>query len=236
MSRPGRAPYTAEPNVAEIAALLAEPTRAAILFALLDGRERPASELASRAGASPQAARAHLSKLVGGGLLAVTAAGRQRLFRLASPDVAHAIEALATIAKPPQVVALSQTTTIQRLRDARSCYDHLAGRLGIAVTDHFVERRALRLVGDAFELTRHGATLFRELGIDVERAPTVRRPFARACTDWTERRPHLAGLLGERVLNRYVAAGWLKRNASDRALRITPEGQRELERRLHIHC
>jgi DNA-binding transcriptional ArsR family regulator len=236
MSRPGRAPYTAEPNVAEIAALLAEPTRAAILFALLDGRERPASELASRAGASPQAASAHLSKLVGGGLLAVTAAGRQRLFRLASPDVAHAIEALATIAKPPQVVALSQTTTIQRLRDARSCYDHLAGRLGIAVTDHFVERRALRLVGDAFELTRHGATLFRELGIDVERAPTVRRPFARACTDWTERRPHLAGLLGARVLNRFVAAGWLKRNASDRALRITPEGQRELERRLHIHC
>jgi DNA-binding transcriptional ArsR family regulator len=236
MSRPGRAPYTAEPNVAEIAALLAEPTRAAILFALLDGRERPASELASRAGASPQAASAHLSKLVGGGLLAVTAAGRQRLFRLASPDVAHAIEALATIAKPPQVVALSQTTTIQRLRDARSCYDHLAGRLGIAVTDHFVERRALRLVGDAFELTRHGATLFRELGIDVERAPTVRRPFARACTDWTERRPHLAGLLGARVLNGFVAAGWLKRNASDRALRITPEGQRELERRLHIHC
>ncbi|MGD0051944.1 MAG: metalloregulator ArsR/SmtB family transcription factor [Vulcanimicrobiaceae bacterium] len=234
MNRRPRTSYTAEPDVAEVAALLAEPTRAAILFALLDGRERPASELASRAGASPQAASAHLAKLVGGGLLAVTAAGRQRLFRLASPDVAHAVEALATLAKPAQVVALSQTTTMQRLRAARSCYDHLAGRLGIAVTDHFLERRALRRVGDAFELTRHGATVFRELEIDVERAPTGRRPFARACTDWTERRPHLAGLLGARILHRFVAAGWLARNASDRALRITPEGQRELEQRFRI--
>jgi hypothetical protein len=205
-----------------------------MLFALLDGRELPASELASRAGASPQSASGHLGKLVAGGLLVATAVGRQRLFRLASPDVAHAIEALATIARPTPVVSLSQTTTMQRLREARSCYDHLAGRLGVAVTDHFVERGTITLSGRAFAITTRGERFFRSLGIDVDSARENRRSFARACIDWSERRPHLAGSLGASVLERFLAAGWIARNAQDRALRVTPEGRVEFERRFRI--
>ncbi|MDB5093865.1 MAG: transcriptional regulator [Candidatus Eremiobacteraeota bacterium] len=233
---PLRAPLrrAADPNVAEVAALIGDPARSAMLFSLLDGRELPASELAFRAGASPQSASTHLGKLVAGGLLVATAVGRQRLFRLASPDVAHAIEALATIARPTPVVALSQTTTMQRLREARSCYDHLAGRLGVAITDRFVERGAITLSGRAFAVTPRGERFFRTLGIDVDRARAERRTFARACIDWSERRPHLAGSLGASVLDRFVSAGWVARNAHDRALRITPEGRAEFERRFRI--
>jgi DNA-binding transcriptional ArsR family regulator len=232
-----RAPLrrAADPNVAEIGALIGDPARAAMLFALLDGRQLPASELAFRAGASPQSASAHLGKLVAGGLLVATAVGRQRLFRLASPDVAHAVEALATIARPTPIVALSQTTTMQRLREARSCYDHLAWRLGVAVTDHFVERGTMTLSGDAFAVTPRGERFFRTLEIDVARARADRRSFARACIDWSERRPHLAGSLGAAVLERFLSAGWVARNAHDRALRITPEGHTELARRFRIH-
>jgi len=232
-----RAPLrrAADPNVAEIAALIGDPARSAMLFALLDSRELlPASELAFRAGASPQSASAHLAKLVAGGLLTATAVGRQRLFRLASSDVGHAIEVLATIARPTPIVALSQTTTMQRLREARSCYDHLAGRLGVAVTDHFVERGTITMSDRAFALTARGERFFRTLGIDVDRARADRRSFARACVDWSERRPHLAGSLGASLLERFLSAGWVARNAQDRALRITPEGRIELERRFRI--
>jgi len=224
----------ADPNVAEIAALIGDPARSAMLFALLDSRELPASELAYRAGTSPQSASAHLGKLVAGGLLVATSVGRQRLFRLASPDVAHAIEALATIARPTPIVALSQTTTMQRLREARSCYDHLAGRLGVAVTDHFVEQGTITLSGRAFAVTSRGDRFFRTLGIDVDRAREHRRSFARACIDWSEHRPHLAGSLGASVLERFLSDGWVARNAQDRALRITPEGRAEFERRFRI--
>ena len=213
-----------DPDVAAIAALIGDPGRAAILHALLDGGELPASELAARAGVTPQSATAHLKKLVAGGLLETHAAGRHRFFRLHSPDVGHAMEALAVIAKPARVVALAQSTTLQRLRTARSCYDHLAGRLGVALTDRFVERGALLLERDAFELTRSGERLMREIGVDVATARESRRSFARACTDWTERRPHLAGSLGAAVLAHFLAHGWVKRSPTDRALTITERG------------
>jgi len=230
---PGR--HAADPNVAEIAALIGDPARAAILLALLDGRELPASELAFRAGASAQAASAQLAKLAAGGLLVGRRAGRHRFFRLASADVAHALEGLAAVARPRPIVALSQTTTLQRLREARSCYDHLAGRLGVAVTDHLVERRAIRPAGQDFTLTRRGETFLRDVGVAVERAREGRRAFARSCMDWTERRPHLAGSLGAEVLERFLTAGWLTRNRHDRALRITAEGRAELTRCFRIH-
>ncbi len=234
MTPTARRRYTADPNVAEIAALIGDPARSAMLFALLDGRELPASELAFRAGTSPQSASAHLGKLVAGGLLNASAAGRQRLFRLASPDIGHAIEALATIARPTPTVALSQENALGRLRQARSCYDHLAGRLGVALTDHFIEHGTIQLSERAFEITQRGETFFRGFGIDVNRARATRRSFARACIDWTERRPHLAGSLGASVLQRFLTAGWLARNAKDRALRVTPIGRNEFERRFRI--
>jgi DNA-binding transcriptional ArsR family regulator len=223
-----------EPNVAEVAALIGDPGRAAMLLALLDGRELPASELALRGGLTPQAATAHLKKLVAAGLLAARSSGRHRFFRLASADVGHAIETLAAIARPATVVALDQSTTLARLRVARSCYDHLAGRLGVAVTDHFVSCGAIERADDAFALTGRGENVFRELGVDVAAARDQRRSFARACIDWTERRAHLAGSLGAGVLQAFLERKWVLRNASDRALKITPDGHRALKQTFKV--
>jgi DNA-binding transcriptional ArsR family regulator len=226
--------YAVDPNVAEVAALIGDAARAVILLALIDGRELPASELAFRAGASPSSASAHLAKLVDGGLLKVTAAGRQRLFRLASPEVGHALETLAAIARPARIVALNQNFAMERLRAARSCYDHLAGRLGVAVTDALLARDALARTGSAYEVTQRGKKLFGRLGIDLTEARQVRRNFARPCLDWTERRPHLAGSLGAALMQHFLSAGWVARSPRDRALRVTPKGCAELERHFRI--
>ncbi len=225
---------SADPNIAEVAALIGDPGRAAMLLALLDGRDLAASELASVAGMTPQAATAHFKKLVAAGLLIGRSAGRHRFFRIASPEVGHAIEALATIARPARIVALAQSTTFERLREARSCYDHLAGKLGVAVTERLIERKAIAPAGCNFTLTPQGHNIFSDLGIEVESVKGERRRFARACMDWTERRPHLAGSLGASVLQLLVRKRWVIRNANDRALRVTPEGVREFRRRLGI--
>ena len=214
--------------------MIGDPGRAAMLLALLDGRDLAASELASVAGMTPQAATAHFKKLVAAGLLVGRSAGRHRFFRLASPEVGHAIETLATIARPARIVALTQSTAFERLREARSCYDHLAGRLGVALTDRLIERKAIALADRDFTLTPHGRDLFAELGIELEDLHGERRRFARACMDWTERRPHLAGSLGASVLHLLVRKRWVTRNANDRALRVTPDGARELRRRFGV--
>lgn len=205
-----------------------------MLLALLDGRDLAASELATLAGMTPQAATAHFKKLVAAGLLVGRSAGRHRFFRIASPEVGHAIETLATIARPARIVALGQSTALERLRTARSCYDHLAGKLGVAVTDRLIERRAIALNGRDFTLTAHGRDVFADLGINVDDVQSERRRFARACMDWTERRPHLAGSLGASVLSLLVRKRWVTRNTHDRALRITPDGERELRSTLGV--
>lgn len=220
--------HPADPDVAATAALIGDHNRAAILFALLDGLELPASELAFRAGTSPTAASAHLAKLVAGGLLRVRIFGRQRLFRLASADVAHAMESLSVIARPQAIVALSQSTAVARIREARSCYDHLAGKFGVAFTDALLKRKAVRLADKEFIVTRSGEALFEALDIDVEAARSKRRNFARACVDWTERRPHLAGSLGASILERFLASGWVARHTQDRSLIVTPKGRSEI--------
>ncbi len=225
---------SADPNIAEVAALIGDPGRAAMLLALLDGRDLAASELASVAAMTPQAATAHFKKLVAAGLLVGRSAGRHRFFRIASPEVGHAIETLATIARPARIVALTQSTTFERLREARSCYDHLAGRLGVAVTDGLLERKAISPAGRDFLLTARGRDVFAELGIDVDDVHGERRRFARACMDWTERRPHLAGSLGASLLHLLVRKRWVARNTNDRALRVTSDGARELRRRLGV--
>jgi len=224
----------ADPNIAEVAALIGDPGRAAMLLALLDGQDLAASALASVAGMTPQAATAHFKKLVAAGLLVSRSAGRHRFFRIASPEVGHAIETLATIARPAQIVALDQSTTLERLRAARSCYDHLAGRLGVAVTERLVEHRAIVRSGDDYALGARGREFFAALGLDIENIQAERRRFGRACTDWTERRPHLAGSLGAGLLQLFVRKRWVARNSKDRALRITPDGARELRRRLGV--
>jgi len=207
-----------------------------MLLALLDGNALPASELACRGAASPQAASAHLRKLVAGGLLTVRASGRHRLYRLATREVARAIEALLLIAAPPRVVALSQSVAMQRLRESRMCYDHLAGRLGVAVTDALVARGVLRDDPSGFRVPPRGDRFFEGLGIDVAALRGRRRTLARPCMDWTERRPHLAGSLGMALRDCFIADGWIVRHTEDRSVRLTERGRQGMGRLFGVHA
>ncbi len=221
--------HSPDPNVAMVSALIGDPARAAILLALLDGRHLSASELAYRSGVSPTAASAHLAKLVHGGLLMVEPSGRLRFYRLANADVGHALEALATLAKPATIVALTQNIVAGEMRIARSCYDHLAGRLGVGITELLIRRRAISVAGERdFRLTRSGNAIFASFGVDVDAARLHRRHFARQCRDWTERRPHLAGSLGAAVRDCFIERGWVERNRMNRSLRITADGRAAL--------
>lgn len=226
---------SADPGVASVAALIGEPARAAMLCALLGGEERPAGELASIAALAANAASGHLSKLVAGGLLAVRTSGRQRLFRLSGANVARAVEALLAIAPAPKIVALSQSRIAGDLREARSCYDHLAGWLGVAVTEALVARGALAPTDEStYRLTARGTSLLVSLGVDVESARRARRHFAAQCVDWSERRPHLAGALGAALRTAFLTCGWVARKPASRALRVTPAGREWLRSELRV--
>jgi DNA-binding transcriptional ArsR family regulator len=216
---------TLQHALASVAALIGEPTRAAILVALLDGRALPAGELAREAQLSASATSLHLAKMIEGGLLLVEKQGRHRLYRLASNDVASALEALGVIATP---APKGQPISAQRalLREARTCYDHLAGARAVAFTRLLEDQAILRVSSDrSYELSAEGRRWFAEhLQIDVGSLASSRRALARRCMDWTERRPHLAGALGAALLERLLARRYVARTTGSRALRITPTG------------
>lgn len=212
----------ADANVAPIAALLGDETRARIVQALHDDRALPAGELARHARVAASTASEHLARLVEGGLLVVERSGRHRYFRLAGPDVAHAIEALAAIAPPAQPRSLREATVGDALAEARTCYDHLAGRLGVELTEALIAARAIDDGGDAFALGPRATDVLAHLGIG-ELPP--RRPAVLRCLDWSERRPHVAGGLGAAICARAFAAGWVERLPTSRAVRVTPAGR-----------
>lgn len=216
----------ADASVAPVAALVADRARAAMLLALADGRVLPACELALQAGVKAPTASAHLARLVEGALLRVEREGRHALYRLASPQVARALEALATLAPPRAASSFREGQHGQALRAARTCYDHLAGQVGVAVTAALLQRGWLRPRRAAYLLTPAGERALRRLGVDVESAGRARRAFARPCLDWSERRHHVAGALGAAVLDCLVAKDWLRRRRSGRALEVTARGWR----------
>ncbi len=223
------------PSVAGTASLIADPARAAMLTALVDGRALPAGELAYRAGVTPQTASSHLARLIDGGLLMVEREGRHRHYRLAGTHVAQALEQLAAIVPPEPVRRKALTAEARELRFARCCYDHLAGWLGVAVTDALQQRVFLIAGPDkAFDVTPAGVSWFGELGIDLAALKPTRRGLARACLDWTERNHHLAGPLGAAFLRALCDAGWLRRSRASRQIELTRKGQIELKRRLDI--
>lgn len=223
-------------NIALPAALIGDPARAAILAALSDGRVQPAGALAYAARVTPQSASNHLAKLVEGGLLAVEAEGRHRYYRLASPQVATAMEALAHLAPSIRSLEAPLTANARRLRFGRSCYDHLAGRLGVAVAAELEARGYLApdQATKQYAVTVAGRRWFHELGIDVDTLKPTAAGLARRCLDWTERRHHLAGPLGAALMARFVELGWLRRDGAGRAITITPNGTSELRRLLQI--
>lgn len=214
---------TGDADLARIGALLADRTRAAMLLALLAGRPMSASALAAAAGVSASLASAHLRKLVDGELLVAERAGRMRLFRLANA-VADALEGLLLLAPPSAVRSLRAAVRGEQLRRARVCYDHLAGTVGVTVTEALVQRGLLREVDRGYALTARGADGLREIGIDVTRLEHRRRPLTRRCMDWSERRNHLAGSLGAALMTRSVELGWVRLHEASRVVSITRAG------------
>ncbi|MEU8758198.1 winged helix-turn-helix domain-containing protein [Streptomyces sp. NPDC048659] len=221
-------------DLAAFAALFADETRAAFLLALLDGRAWTAGELARHARVAPSTASGHLGRLVAGGVLAEERQGRHRYVRLADPGVAHLVEELtarSAPAAPEPPRGLRAVNAGRAMARGRTCYDHLAGRLGTTLTDALTARGLLRQ-DTGFALTDRGLAWFAELGVPL--VPKGRRPLARGCLDWTERRPHLAGLAGAELCRYALDAGWCVRIGSERAVRVTPEGERELRERLGV--
>ncbi|MEU4928884.1 winged helix-turn-helix domain-containing protein [Streptomyces yokosukanensis] len=219
--------------LAALAALLADETRAACLLALLDGRAWTAGELARHAGVAASTLSEHLGKLVAGGLLAEERQGRHRYVRLADARAAGLVESLAAQtpapAGPPG--SLRESSTRSAMARGRTCYDHLAGRLGTAVTDALTLRGLLRQ-DTGFALTEAGVEWFATAGIPLDLSS--RRPLTRACLDWTERRPHLAGAAGAALCRHALDAGWCVRIGSERAVKVTAAGERELAARLGV--
>ncbi|MFE3035646.1 ArsR/SmtB family transcription factor [Streptomyces canus] len=222
------------PRLARLAALIADETRAACLLALLDGRAWTAGELARHAGVAASTVSEHLGKLVAGGLLTEERQGRHRYVRLADARVAHLVEDLAAQIAPDTVQpprGLRESSAGSAMARGRTCYDHLAGRLGIAVTDALTSRQLLSQ-DTGFALTEAGLRWFEDAGIPLDR--TGRRPLARACLDWTERRPHLAGVAGAALCRHALGKGWCVRIGSERAVKVTASGEQALEKLLGI--
>ncbi|MFG2900564.1 ArsR/SmtB family transcription factor [Streptomyces zaomyceticus] len=215
-------------DLAALAALFADETRAAFLLALLDGRAWTAGELARHAGVAPSTASEHLGKLVTGGVLAEERQGRHRYVRLADAGIAHLVEDLTARSEPAVAASprsLGAAGAGRAMARGRTCYDHLAGRLGITITEAMTARGLLRQ-DTGFALTDPGLAWFGELGIPLERPG--RRPVARGCLDRTERRPHLAGIAGAALCRHALDAGWCVRIGSERAVKVTGEGESAL--------
>ena len=230
------------------AALIAEPARAAMITALLDERPLAAGELARLAGVSPATASAHLARLLNGGLVTMIKQGRHRYYHLAGPEVAAAMEALAHLSRttPVQIRSLRESRDAAALAQARTCYDHLAGRAGVALLDALLARGILSPAPDgdrpayegrharvapkaqlrpgAFVVSADGAATLTSFGLNIGALERGRRRFAGACLDWTERKPHLNGALGAAMTTRLLGLHWIERGSRRRAVRVTPAG------------
>lgn len=211
-------------DVSPVAALIGDRTRAAMLSALMSGTALTAGELATAAGVSPATASSHLAHLLRGELVAVEKQGRHRYYRLRGQHVAVVMEALARVSPPVQIRSLRQSRTAAAMRNARTCYDHLAGRAGVSVYAALADKGWLTADGGA--VSDSGERELTGLGIDVVTLTSGRRRLVRPCLDWTERRPHLAGALGAAVLRHVLDRGWLVRERGEpRILRVTEDGE-----------
>jgi DNA-binding transcriptional ArsR family regulator len=212
-------------DTAAVAGLFAHRSRAAMIDVLLDGREHAVGALGRAAGVAASTAAEHVGRLEDGGVVVVRRDGRQRLVRLAGPTVAATYEALSQLTDESQATGLRVWTRREQLRAARTCYDHLAGRLGVAIADAALAAGA---VDPGFSLGRAARTWFAGLGVDLDALTRGSRPLVRVCTDWTERREHLAGALGAAVCSAALGAGWVVRQPSSRAVRLTQYGEAQL--------
>jgi DNA-binding transcriptional ArsR family regulator len=212
-------------DIAEVAALLADRSRVAMLDILLDGRAHPVGALAGAAGIAPSTASEHLARLAAAGLVCARTEGRRRLYLIADPGVATTLEALGALGQTPHANGLRGWNKMQRLRAGRTCYDHLAGRLGVFIADAAQQHGALT---EDYALTETAPEWFEQLGVSIEDLPRTRRPLLRVCLDWTERREHLAGTIGAAVCRSLLSMGWITPLPGSRAIRVTPTGVEKL--------
>lgn len=217
-----------EPDLATIAALLGDATRATILAALMGGEALPASELAYRAHITPQTASSHLSKLLHGGLIKVTPNGRHRYYALKNREVAQLLETLQLVAPMRQSPIKRPSKVSEELCEARTCYDHLAGQLGVAVRQALIHKNYLIDNEEQYSLTPDGIAWLASVEIDVDKLQKKRRKFAYPCLDWSERQFHIGGSLGAAIANLFFEKQWVQRKSHTRALHITSLGKHYL--------
>src|SRR3569833_66224 len=217
-----------DPDMTSVAMVIGEPARAKMLWALLDGRAYTATEQALFADVSPQTGSMHLGKLVDAQFLTVERQGRYKYYRFANDDVAFAIEAIANLAKPAKHQENTGQPVIQPIKYCRTCYDHLAGKVGVALTQSLISMGAIEYSNNEFTDTVSGDRLFQGLGIDIEVMKAKKRIMARPCLDWSERKLHLAGSLGSALLEHFLVHDWVRRTKDSRVIIITSIGKRQL--------
>lgn len=212
------------PDIARVASLIGDPARANILSALMDGRALTATELSDVAGVTKSTTSIHLSKLEAGGLVTPTKQGRHRYFALTGSEVAATLEALMGLAHSTGATRTRTGPREPALRQARMCYDHLAGEMGVAMMDALLARGAIEMQGDVPKLTRAGAAHLSAFGVDIDGLSRLRRPMCKSCLDWSVRRPHLAGSVGAALWQRIDALGWAKRREGSRVVEFSDKG------------
>lgn len=222
------------PNIARIAGLVGDPARAEILTALLGGQALTATELAGVAGITKQTTSAHLSKLLEARLVTLQSQGRHRYFQLADEGVAHLLESLMGVASRAGIVRLRNSPREPALRNARLCYDHLAGDMGVQLLDNLVRQRFITSVKDSLALTKTGDHFFHDFGIDLDALAKRRRPLCRGCLDWSVRRHHLGGALGAALIQKIFTLGWAQRARNSRVVTFSSAGKIALRRHFGI--
>lgn len=210
-----------------VAALIGDPVRSKIMWALLDGRAYTATELANYTGTTPSNISMHLSKLVGAELLTVEKQGRHRYYNYSRPEISYAIEAMANLLSKSEK-PINGLSSDEPVKFCRSCYDHLAGKVGVMLTERLLEQGILVRSGQDFDVQPSGEEFFQKLGIDFLSLRLQKRAIARYCLDWSERKPHLAGSLGAALLKQFITMGWMRRTAHSRAITITGKGREAL--------
>lgn len=223
-----------EKEIGYITSLIGDPVRTNILWTLLDGRAYTATELAIQADTSPQNISMHLRKLISADLLTVENQGRHKYYRFARQEVAYAIEALGNLVPTEKHKRITSNPDNSAIKYCRTCYDHLAGKVGVLMTEALIKQKIIGLNASDYFLTKKGEKFFSDLEINTEELKKHRRIFAKPCLDWSERKHHLAGSLGAALLDKMLSWNWLRKTNRSRAIIITSKGQQQLYNTLKI--
>ncbi|WP_246074251.1 ArsR/SmtB family transcription factor [Flavobacterium daemonense] len=217
-----------EDQFIKTSSLIGDPTRASILWTLMDGRAFTATELAVSVNTSPQNISMHLGKLLDADLLCVEKQGRHKYYRFSNKEVAYALEAMASLVPKPEVSLKNKPENYPPIKFCRTCYDHLTGKIGVAVTDSLLEQEIIVEKNNAFEISKEGEKWFSDLGINLEEAQKQKRIFLKPCLDWSERRNHIAGSVGTLLFNKMINEDWLRKTENSRAIIVTGKGEAAL--------